>query len=146
MRGWTGAAALTGILALSACSAMLNLTVSGGLDRPEVTFDDGRRACVRDLAVYEKTGDAYTPLWSIAAEGPRCVRLTRIVYGETPAGFTTGSAATPLRADGVYEVTGGGMTTHPLSQVPWRGGARFHFRDGQWRILQARADAVSPTP
>lgn len=140
MRGWTGAAAITGVLALSACSAILNLNISGGLDRPEVTFDEGRRACVRDLSVYEKTGDAYAPLWSIETTGRGCVMLRRVVYGQTPAGFTVSTPAQPLKADGVYEVDGGGVTTHPLMKASWRGGVSFHFRDGQWRIVRQDAE------
>lgn len=143
MRGWAGAVAISGVLALSACSAMLNLNISGGLDRPEVTFDEGRRACVRDLSVYEKSGGAFVSQWSIEAAGRKCVMLRRVVYGQTPDGFTVRTPAVPLRADGVYEVMGVGVTTHPLSKVPWTGGARFHFREGQWRIEDARAGAVS---
>lgn len=120
---------------------MLNLNISGGLERPEVTFDQGRRACVTDLAVYQQTGETYEPLWAVEAAGRRCVMLRQIVYGQTPTGFTVKTPAAPLRVDGVYEVMGGGMTTHPLSRVPWRGGASFHFHDGQWRVLQTGAEA-----
>nr|WP_314438232.1 hypothetical protein [uncultured Brevundimonas sp.] len=144
MRGGAGAvAAVTGVLALSACSAMLNLSITGGLDRPEVTFDEGRRACVRNLSVYERSDRAYAALWSIEAAGRKCVMLRRVVYGQAPDGFTVRTPAVPLRADGVYEVMGAGVTTHPLSKAPWTGGARFHFREGQWRIDETRAAAVS---
>lgn len=140
MRGWTGAAAVGGVLTLSACSAMLSLSISGGLDRPEVTFDEGRRACVSDLSVYEKTGDAYAPLWSIEAAGRHCVMLRRVVYGQTPAGFAVKTPAAPLQAQGVYQAVGRGVTTHPLMKAPWLGSVIFHFHDDQWRIVQQGAE------
>lgn len=119
---------------------MLSLSISGGLDRPEVTFDEGRRACVSDLSVYEKTGNTYSPLWSIEATGRNCVMLRRVVYGETPTGFKVSRPAAPLRADGVYQAVGKGMTTDPLTKVPWLGSMLFHFHDDQWRIVPQGAE------
>lgn len=131
---------LSGLMGLSACSAMMTFTLAGGLNRPEVAFDGGRKACVNELTVYE-ANDAAAPLWSIEAEGRRCVMLRHVVYGQTPLGFSVLTPAASLRPDGVYEAVGGGSTTHPLSKIPWRGYARFHFRDGQWRSVETVADA-----
>lgn len=137
-------AVTTVLLTVSACSAMLNLMISGEFDRPEVTFDGGRRACVDHLEVYA-TGPSRAVLWAVRTEGSRCVKLRRIVYGETPAGFLVVIPVTPLRTDVVYEAFGRGWTKHPLSNVPWAGSVRFHFRDGEWRVLPTSSVVTGPS-
>ncbi|WP_312596598.1 hypothetical protein [Brevundimonas sp.] len=120
------------VFAVAACSAMMKLTISGGLERPVVRFDDGREACVDYLDVRDVAAPGRS-LWTLRAVGVRCAMVGHIVYGETPRGFMVETPPTPLSADASYEILGMGLTTNLMSKVPWSGGLRIQYRDGRWR-------------
>ena len=124
--------ALATFFALAACSALMKLTISGGLDRPVVRFDDGRAACVDYLEVRDVAAPGRS-LWTLRAIGVRCEMVGHIVYGETPGGFIVETPPAPLNADASYEVFGKGLTTNLMAKVRWSGGLRIQYRDGAWR-------------
>ena len=115
---------------------MLNLTISGPFDRPEVTLDGGRRACIDSLSVYEADMPG-KPIWTTSSKDGRCVMVRSLVYGETPEQFVDESAPAPLRHGVIYEALGRGNTTGPFGGVPWSGGVRFHFEGDQWTVADA---------
>jgi len=61
-------------LALTGCSAMIQMRISGELEQPVVSFDGERRACVDRLDIFAD-GTRGQALWSIETEGKGCVRL-----------------------------------------------------------------------
>lgn len=134
-------AVFAAVFAVTACSAMMKLTISGGLNRPVVRFDDGREACVDYLDVRDVAAPGHS-LWTLRAVGVRCARVGQIVYGETPRGFMVETPPTPLSADAAYEVFAKGLTTNLTAKVPWSGGLRIQYRDGAWR----EAAIASATP
>lgn len=121
---------LLAALALTGCSAMLHMRISGELERPAVSFDGERRACVDRLDVFADGGRGQA-VWSIETEGKGCVRLGQIVYGETPAGFTVLTPAAPLRPEVVYDASARGWTKG-FASVPWIAGGAFVYRDDRW--------------
>ncbi len=134
-------AVFVAVFAVAACSAMMSLTISGGLDRPVVGFDDGREVCVDYLDVRDVAAPGQS-LWTLRAVGVRCARVGQIVYGETPRGFLVETPPTPLSADASYEIFGKGRTTNLMAKVPWSGGLRIQYRDGAWR--EATVARVAP--
>jgi hypothetical protein len=121
---------LLAALALTGCSAMLNMRVSGELERPVVAFDGKRRACVDRLDVFAD-GARGEAVWSIEAAGKNCIRLGQIVYGELPAGFVVLTPASTLQADVVYDASAYGWTKG-FASVPWIAGGAFVYRDEHW--------------
>jgi len=117
-------------LALAGCSAMLDMRVSGELERPVVAFDGKRRACVDRLDVFAD-GARGQAVWSIETEGKNCIRLGQIIYGELPAGFVVLTPASTLRADVVYDAYAHGWTKG-FASVPWIAGGAFVYRDDHW--------------
>lgn len=147
----TGAAwavSVGALAGLSACSAMIGIHISGGLEQPVARFgsDPARpeKACLRSLSVQEANGADRPVVWAIEARGGRCIGLRQVVYGQAPDGFDTRTAATALKADTAYFVMGQGLTGGPLSRVPWMGGADVVFEDGRWRSI--RPQRASPAP
>ena len=124
-------------LAASSCSQLLTLELTGSLERPEVVIVNqvsGRlgRACVKEIEVWNdqaRTGRAH---WSVRAAGERCVRIERIVYGETPTGFIEVVAPAPLAADIRFSILAGGWSGG-FANVPWRGGAKMQYGADGWR-------------
>ncbi|WP_313576107.1 hypothetical protein [Brevundimonas sp.] len=150
-----GAALATTAVALAACSAMIPVNISGGLERPVATFgvDPAKpeRACLGGIAMHELTNAMMRPVWSIEARGRDCRGLRQVVYGQAPEGFETTVEPALLKPGVRYAVVGYGMTGGPLSRVPWRGGDEVVFEDGRWRLVTRaergpRVDAGGETP
>ncbi len=122
---------------LAACSAMIPVHVSGGLERPIATFgaDPAKpeTACLGGIAVHELSNAMMRPIWSIEARGRNCRGVREVVYGQPPEGFETTVEAAPLKLGVRYAVVGYGLTGGPLNRVPWRGGGEVIFIGGQWR-------------
>lgn len=153
----TGAAWLVSVGALaglSACSAMIGIQISGGLEQPVARFGSDpakpEKACLRSLTVHETNGADRPAVWAIEARGGRCIGLRQVVYGQTPNGFDMQAAATALKPDTAYSILGQGVTGGPLSRVPWMGGAEVVFEDGGWRSItpqeRARRRAQQTAP
>lgn len=121
---------------VAACSAMIQVHISGGLEQPVATFGvdpaNPEKACVGGLAVHETSNAMMRPVWTISARGRDCRALKQVVYGQAPEGFGTDVPAAPLKPGVRYVVVGYGLTGG-LSRVPWRGGGDFIFEKGQWR-------------
>jgi len=134
-----GAVLATATAGLAACSAMIPVNISGGLEQPVATFgvDPAKpeRACLGGLAVHELSNAMMRPVWSIEARGRNCRGLRQVVYGQAPEGFETMVDAAPLKSGVRYAVVGYGMTGGPLSRVPWRGGGEVVFEDDRWRLV-----------
>lgn len=132
-----GAALATGAGVLAACSAMIPVNISGGLERPVATFGvdpaKPQKACLGGIAVHERSNAMMRSVWAIEARGRDCRALRQVVYGETPEGFETTVEAAPLKPGARYAIVGYGLTGGPLSRVPWRGGGEVIFIGGQWR-------------
>nr|WP_312160617.1 hypothetical protein [Brevundimonas diminuta] len=132
-----GAVLATATAGLAACSAMIPVNISGGLEQPVATFgvDPAKpeRACLGGLAVHELSNVMMRPVWSVEARGRNCRGLRQVVYGQAPEGFEATVDAAPLKPGVRYAVVGYGMTGGPLSRVPWRGGHEVVFEDGRWR-------------
>ena len=150
-----GAVLATATAGLAACSAMIPVNISGGLEQPVATFgvDPAKpeRACVGGLAVPELSNAMMRPVWSIEARGHDCRGLRQVVYGETPEGFETTVEAAPLKLGARYAIVGYGLTGGPLSRVPWRGGGEVVFENGRWRPVTPqergpRVDAGGEAP
>ena len=116
---------------------MIPMRISGSLDQPTATFGVEptrlEKACVSSLAVHEMSNAMMRPVWTVSARGRDCRKLTRIVYGQTPAGFDADVPAQALKPGVRYSVVGHGWTSWPAA-VPWIGGDDFVFEDGQWRL------------
>ncbi|WP_046653287.1 hypothetical protein [Brevundimonas diminuta] len=150
-----GAALATTAVALAACSAMIPVNISGGLERPVATFGADptkpEKACLGGIAVHERSNAMMRPVWSIEARGRDCRGLRQVVYGETPEGFETTVEAAPLKPGVRYAIVGYGLTGGPLSRVPWRGGDEVVFENGRWRPVTPqergpRVDAGGEAP
>lgn len=132
-----GVALATVAAMLAACSAMIPVHISGGLERPIATFgaDPAKpeKACLGGIAVHELSNAMMRPIWSIEARGSNCRGLKQVVYGQAPDGFETTMPPSPLKPGVRYAVVGYGLTVGPLSRVPWRGGGEVVFISGQWR-------------
>lgn len=150
-----GAMLATATAALAACSAMIPVNISGGLERPTATFgvDPAKpeMACLGGLAMHELSNAMMRPVWSIEARGRDCRGLRQVVYGQAPEGFETMVEPAPLKPGVRYAVVGYGMTGGPLSRVPWRGGDEVVFENDRWRLVTRaergpRVDAGGETP
>jgi len=134
-----GAALASTTAMLAACSAMIPVHVSGGLERPIATFgaDPAKpeTACLGGIAVHELSNAMMRPIWSIEARGRNCRGVRQVAYGQTPEGFETTVEAAPLKPGVRYAVVGYGLTGRPLSRVPWRGGDEVMFEGGRWRLV-----------
>lgn len=152
--GVAWAVSVGALAGLSACSAMIGIHISGGLEQPVARFGSDpakpEKACLRSLTVHESGAGVWSVVWAIEARGGNCVGLRQVVYGQAPSGFDTQTAATPLKPDTVYSVMGRGVTGGPLSRVPSIGGADVVFEDGRWRSItpqeQARRRAQLTAP
>lgn len=124
---------------LAACSAMIPVRISGGLEQPIATFgaDPAKpeKACLGGIAVHELSNAMMRPIWSIEARGRNCRGVRQVAYGQTPEGFETTVEAAPLKPGVRYAVVGYGLTGGPLSRVPWRGGDEVMFEGGRWRLV-----------
>jgi len=96
-----GAVLGTAAVVLAACSAMIPVNISGGLERPVATFgvDPAKpeKACLGGIAVHERSNAMMRPVWSIEARGRNCRGVRQVVYGETPEGFETTVEAAALK-------------------------------------------------
>lgn len=152
--GAVWAVSVGALAGLSACSAMIGVHITGGLEQPVARFGSDpakpEKACLRSLTVHEANGAGRSVVWAIEARGGRCIGLRQVVYGEAPNGFDTRTAATALKPDTAYSVVGQGVTGGTLSRVPWMGGAEVVFEDGGWRSItpqeQARRRAQQTSP
>jgi len=140
-----GAVLATVAAMLAACSAMIPVHISGGLERPIATFglDPAKpeKACLGGIAVHELSNAMMRPIWSIEARGRNCRGLRQVVYGQAPDGFETTMDPSPLKPGVRYAVVGYGLTGGPLSRVPWRGGGEVIFVSGQWRSAGGSSSA-----
>lgn len=143
-----GAALAAVAAALAACSAMIPVNISGGLEQPMATFgaDPAKpeRACLGGIAVHELSNAMMRLVWSIEARGRDCRGVRRVAYGEALEGFETTVAPAPLKPGVRYVVVGHGLTGGPLGRAAWRGGGEVMFENGQWRPVtpQARGPRV----
>lgn len=127
-------------LGVGGCSTTMEITISGSLERPTITFSGvgGRpqRVCLDRFSVYQTDATAPRgPVWDVGDIERDCVELTSVTYGRAPAGLPVLSGPAPLTANTEYEFTGAGWTRQ-IPNVPWYGGgsgARVIFRKGAWR-------------
>lgn len=139
-----GAGVVLMSLGVGACSTTIEITVSGSLESPVITFSEpgGRpkRVCLDSVTVYQSDVPApRSPVWRIGDVEADCVTVGSVTYGHAPDGLVTRDGPAPLKPNTQYEFSGGGWT-RGMPNIPWYGGgpgARVTFRDGAWRSVRS---------
>ncbi len=123
----------------AACSAMIPVSLTGGLAQPVAVFgvdaSKPEKACVIQLDIHDPS-DRTQIVWAIRHRGEGCASLRRITYGVAPRGFDTTAEPQPLKPGVRYYVWASGVTGGMFARAPWRGGGEFIFEDGQWRTVK----------
>ena len=127
------ALALVACLTLTACQNAIDLSITGGPERPVIAIASGMhlstsKPCVTDIRVL-RGSEMRDVVWSVKSADRKCPRLRSASYGETPPGFEVLKPAQPLKAGEVYEVV--------VTGYGWIGSQRVVWRDGRYQPLGA---------
>ena len=97
-----------GLLASCRMGADIAIVPHGLKPKFVVTYDHGKRACVKGLTVTAVAAGQRKDVWAVRQGNGTPPCADRMTYGATPAGYETVVPARPLSPQGPYEVAAAG--------------------------------------
>lgn len=122
---------------VAACSAVMDVTFSGGLASPQIIFSENgkpKSVCVDGLALFRQAaGSSSLRIWAIRAADGRCVRVRSLRYGVTPDGFVEEAPPEALVENVEYRLGFNAWTRDSLPSVPvYTAESVRVFSKGRW--------------